>query len=103
MASVLSAACIEIAFLVFTISTSLPLLNMGVMTMKMMSMTSITSTIGVTLISAMVAGACIFFIMSLFSLNSTGAWSPQPWAGAGEPCGLPDQINSQDPNRQAPI
>src|SRR5438477_11228729 len=64
MASVLSAACIEIAFLVFTISTSLPLLNMGVMTMKMMSMTSITSTMGVTLISATGGGALCFTISS---------------------------------------
>src|SRR6266404_8939778 len=99
MASVLSAACIEIAFLVFTISTSLPLLNMGVMTMKMMSMTSITSTMGVTLISATGGGALCFTISS--TLTGIVSLFLSDWnlgAGAGEPCGLPGSINSQGPN-----
>src|SRR5207237_1097217 len=87
-------ACIEIAFLVFTISTSLPLLNMGVMTMKMMSMTSITSTMGVTLISATGGGALCFTIsstltgiVSLFSYTGLRqVLRLEPWAGAGELC-----------------
>src|SRR5450432_3378957 len=61
MASLLSAACMAIGFLVFAISTLTPLDNMGVITMKMMSMTSITSTIGVTLMSATGGGAVNFF------------------------------------------
>ena len=38
IASLLSAACMGMGFLVFTRSTLTPLDNMGVMTMKMMSM-----------------------------------------------------------------
>src|SRR5262249_339865 len=60
IASLLSAACMGIGFLAFAISTLTPLFNMGVMTMKMMSITSITSTIGVTLISATGGGALVF-------------------------------------------
>ena len=41
---------------------------MGVMTMKMMSITSITSTIGVTLMSATGGGACLLFHCSLLRL-----------------------------------
>src|ERR1019366_4534339 len=51
IASLLSAACMGMGFLVFTRSTLTPFDNIGVMTMKMMSITSITSTMGVTLIS----------------------------------------------------
>src|SRR4051812_38175558 len=49
-------------FFVFTKSTLTPFDNMGVMTMKMISMTSITSTIGVTLISFIGGGAFCFCI-----------------------------------------
>ena len=52
MASLLSAACMGTGLTVFTISTLMPFDNMGVMTMKMISSTSITSTMGVTLMSA---------------------------------------------------
>ena len=41
-------------------STLTPLDNMGVMTMKMISSTSITSTIGVTLMSDTTSGAFLF-------------------------------------------
>src|SRR5579864_2652268 len=49
-------------FFVFTISTLTPLDNIGVITMKMMSITSITSTMGVTLISATGGGTFCFII-----------------------------------------
>ena len=49
-----------IGFLVLTKSTLTPLDNMGVMTMKMISSTSITSTMGVTLMSATGGGALCF-------------------------------------------
>ena len=62
IASLLSAACMGMGFLVFTRSTLTPLDNMGVMTMKMMSITSITSTMGVTLMSATGGGALCFMI-----------------------------------------
>src|SRR5205807_5771291 len=69
-ASVLSAACMEMGFFVRTISTLTPLVNMGVMTMKMMSITNITSTMGVTLISATGGGAECFIINDMAnSLN----------------------------------
>src|ERR1035438_1979632 len=61
MASLLSAACIAMGFLVLAISTETPFDNMGVMTMKMISMTSITSTMGVTLMSATGGIALNFF------------------------------------------
>src|ERR1022692_1714759 len=51
-ASLLSASCMAIGFLVFTMSTLTPFDNIGVMTIKMISSTSMTSTIGVTLMSA---------------------------------------------------
>jgi hypothetical protein len=63
MASSLSAACIVIGFLVFTLSTLWPLVSMGVMTMKIISSTSMTSTMGVTLMSA-TGGAALFFSIS---------------------------------------
>ena len=53
-------------FLVFARSTLTPFDNMGVMTMKMMSSTSITSTMGVTLMSATGGGAFCFPISSFF-------------------------------------
>src|SRR5260370_25913228 len=76
IASVLSAACMAMAFLVFTMSTSLPLLNMGVMTMKMMSMTSMTSTIGVTLMSATGGGALYFAIFLSRWIVGSGTGGP---------------------------
>src|SRR5215471_5638319 len=75
MASLLSAACIVIGFFVFTMSTVTPLDNIGVITMKMMSITSITSTIGVTLISATGGGALCFF--SSLSAISVSPRTPQ--------------------------
>src|SRR6185437_14224824 len=51
IASSLSASGICSGLLVFASSTLWPFCSMGVMTMKMISRTSITSTIGVTLIS----------------------------------------------------
>src|SRR5215472_5927818 len=66
IASLLSAACMGIGFLTFAISTLTPLDNMGVMTMKMMSSTSITSTMGVTLMSATGGGALCLVAFSCF-------------------------------------
>ena len=64
---------------------------MGVMTMKMISITSITSTIGVTLMSATGGGALNFFSLSSHRM------SPGNSAEAGEPGGLPaNQL--ADPN-----
>src|SRR5581483_6274471 len=58
-----------IGFLVLTISTVMPLDNIGVMTMKMMSITSITSTIGVTLMSATGGGAlCLVTFSFTFAI-----------------------------------
>src|ERR1700682_5727934 len=48
-ASSLSASGIDCGLLTFAMSTLTPCCNMGVITMKMISNTSITSTIGVTL------------------------------------------------------
>src|SRR5438270_7946223 len=74
IASLLSAACMAMGFRVFTLSTLTPLDNMGVMTMKMMSSTNITSTMGVTLISATGGNALNFFnsIFIVLSLGSAG-------------------------------
>jgi hypothetical protein len=47
----------------------MPLESIGVMTMKMISMTSITSTIGVTLMSATGGGALYFFSDPVISLS----------------------------------
>jgi hypothetical protein len=86
MASLLSAACMGIGFLVFTRSTLTPLDNMGVMTMKMISITSITSTMGVTLMSATGGGAVNFDALFFFRHRI----SPRNSAEAGEPlAGLP--------------
>src|SRR5437660_16786 len=75
IASLLSAACIGIGFLVFANSTVTPLDNIGVMTMKMMSITSITSTMGVTLMSATGGGAlCLItdsFSFAIVCLHGT--------------------------------
>src|ERR1700680_3000183 len=51
IASLLSAACMGMGFLVLTMLTWTPLDNRGVMTMKMISSTNMTSTMGVTLMS----------------------------------------------------
>src|SRR5215472_5552430 len=66
IASLLSSAGMGMGFLALIMSTLTPLFNMGVMTMKMMSITSITSTIGVTLMSATGGGALCFPITSFF-------------------------------------
>src|SRR5438132_7740929 len=91
IASLLSAACIGIGFFVFTISTLTPFDNIGVMTMKMMSITSIMSTIGVTLISATGGGAlcCIITLIDSFSSNS-GSAEPEPIQLAKGTALLPD-------------
>src|ERR1039457_1874008 len=62
-------------FTVLTISTLMPFDNIGVMTMKMMSSTSITSTMGVTLMSATGGGD--------FSLKITDIVEPPVQAGSG--------------------
>src|SRR5687768_9369316 len=81
MASVLSAAFMGIGLRVFVSSTGIPLDNMGVMTMKIMRSTSITSTIGVTLISLTTAGA---FALKCAILNLRNA------AETGSFCGPPE-------------
>src|SRR6266481_3907916 len=60
-ASSLSASCIAVGLLTLAISTETPCCNMGVTTMKMMSSTSITSTIGVTLMSEVTFAASFRF------------------------------------------
>src|ERR1039457_575429 len=62
-------------FTVLTISTLMPFDNIGVMTMKMMSSTSITSTMGVTLMSATGGGD--------FNLKITDIVEPPVQAGSG--------------------
>src|ERR1022692_3704266 len=71
-ASLLSASCMAIGFLVFTMSTVTPFDNIGVMTIKMISSTSITSTIGVTLMSATGGGETRFFISLVAIVFSLG-------------------------------
>ena len=60
MASSLSASTSLTSLRVLTLFTGVPLDNIGVMTMKMISSTNITSTSGVTLISDTIAGAPCF-------------------------------------------
>src|SRR5689334_18676667 len=72
IASLLSAACMGMGFLVLAKSTLTPFDNIGVMTMKMMSITSITSTIGVTLMSATGGGALNLVSLDFFAI----VWSP---------------------------
>src|SRR3984893_2033945 len=60
-ASSLSASCMSVGLLTLAISTGTPCCNMGVTTMKMMSSTSITSTIGVTLMSEVTFAASFRF------------------------------------------
>src|SRR2546425_3988954 len=69
-----------IGFLVFTNSMGMPLDNMGVMTMKMISITSITSTIGVTFISAMVP-APRRLILAFSSWSTSIVFPPWPLSG----------------------
>src|SRR5579863_361515 len=64
-ASSLSASFMAIGFLAFTKVTAAPLVNMGVITMKMISRTSMTSTMGVTLMSEVTCGAFGGFIITL--------------------------------------
>src|SRR5262245_12118735 len=75
-------------FFVFAISTVMPFESIGVMTMKMIRRTSMTSTIGVTLMSATGSDAFIFFISSSPQtlngpLNSFGAGPAVPQGTAG--------------------
>src|SRR5271163_148245 len=60
-ASSLSASCISSGLLTWAMSTCLPCCNMGVTTMKMINSTSITSTIGVTLMSELTLAASFLF------------------------------------------
>jgi hypothetical protein len=54
-------------------STLMPFESMGVMTMKMMSITSITSTIGVTLMSDIGPDIfCFFMLASILSFARRG-------------------------------
>jgi hypothetical protein len=66
----------------------MPFDNIGVMTMKMISSTSITSTIGVTLISATGSDAFFFFIC-LSLLKNRRIVQPAPH------CREAPQLNSQ--------
>src|ERR1022692_484796 len=94
MASLLSAACMVTGFTVFTISTLMPFDNIGVMTMKMMSSTNITSTMGVTLMSATGGGD--------FNLIITDIVEPPIQAGSGASRRAPGRPNSTRlQNRQA--
>src|SRR5689334_5779927 len=86
IASLLSAACIGIAFLVLARSTLTPFDNIGVMTMKLMSITSITSTIGVTLISATGGGA---LCLVTFSFTLAIVCLHKEPGRRGEPVGSP--------------
>src|SRR5437588_13079685 len=82
-ASSLSASVILIGLYVFTRFTGTVLDNMGVMTMKIMSTTSITSTMGVTLISETTGIA----LGSLAILNSSSnLLNQQHRKGAVLPC-----------------
>src|SRR5205807_1319151 len=74
-ASSLSAACMAIGFLVLTKSTLWPLVNIGVITIKMISSTNITSTIGVTLMSDTGGGICFFSMEFLLSRRQTARLS----------------------------
>src|SRR5258708_31765338 len=65
MASSFSAGAIVEGFLAFTLSTLTPLVSMGVMTMKMISRTSMTSTMGVTLMSAIVLPLAFLFDIAI--------------------------------------
>src|ERR1022692_4017321 len=80
-------------FLVRTNSTLRPFDSMGVITIKMISITSITSTMGVTLISIMGGGALYFdgsFAIRLLSPRNSAGVGGGPQAG-------PLKINSPDP------
>src|SRR5579863_5277499 len=69
IASSLSASFMAIGFLAFTMTTAAPLVNIGVITMKMISRTSMTSTIGVTLMSDVTSGAffnCIKVLLARY-------------------------------------
>src|SRR5271165_6432973 len=82
----------RIGLTVFTRSTLTPLDNIGVMTMKMMSSTSITSTIGVTLISATGGGDFDFIITDIVKTSNSGwVWGVPEGAGTprfNSPCKL---------------
>src|ERR1035437_4026614 len=86
IASLLSAACMGMGFLVFTRSTLTPLDNIGVMTMKIMSITSITSTMEVTLISDTGANELCFMITdAAFSFAIVSLPGIRQEAGSPEP------------------
>ncbi len=59
-------------------STVMPFESIGVITMKMISSTSITSTIGVTLISATGSDAFFFFISFILSWDLPHRVDPAP-------------------------
>src|ERR1022692_3067741 len=69
IASSLSASCISSGLLTLAMSTGTPCCNMGVTTMKIISSTSITSTIGVTLMSELTLAPSFRFANAMeFSL-----------------------------------
>src|ERR1017187_10881982 len=93
IASLLSAACMGMGFLVFTRSTLTPFDNIGVMTMKMMSITSITSTMGVTLMSDTGGAAPCFMITdAAFSFAIVSLPGIRQEAGGPRPELPPKQI-----------
>ena len=71
---------IAIALAAFVNSTVVPLLSIGVITMKMISSTNITSTIGVTLISATIAAVFSRFIS--LDLSKGALLRGLQWRGA---------------------
>ena len=68
-----------VLIIIFMVITPLtPLVNIGVMTMKMISSTSITSTMGVTLISATGGGDVCFIINDISNLQLSHQPSDSP-------------------------
>src|SRR5271157_3914546 len=103
-ASSLSASCMSSGLLTLAISTGTPCCNIGVTTMKMISSTSITSTIGVTLMSELTfapsfrfANAiefCLLPARALPSNQNLPAGAPGVPARPDEPSARPSIGNS---------
>src|SRR4029077_1897069 len=64
-ASSLSASAMGVGLLTWAMSTLIPCCNMGVTTMKIISNTSITSTMGVTLISELILAPSFRFAKAI--------------------------------------
>src|ERR1700687_5854174 len=75
-ASSLSASGIDCGLLTFAMSTLTPCCNMGVITMKMISNTSITSTMGVTLMLELTLTPSFRLLNAISSLLLGGRLSP---------------------------